>query len=235
MSLLLLWHQWAHGSAHEFVRLHREALESEFVSNNINRWIDLIFGFQQSGAAAEAADNVFFHFTYEGAVDVTTITDPIMRRAVEVRARAPHVLGRQRRCVTWHRAAACGGHAGSCRSKLRASGKCRASCSSRHTPVDSHVRKPQAPAGPRTCTAVGPPRTQAARCHRHRHLSQPSTAVVATGTHRAQLSSMIALRHVHRCYVLHTKHTSPVVRLLFTRSRATIISIDAEGNAVFHR
>ena len=77
-------HQWAKGSAHEFVRLHREALESEFVSNNLHRWVDLIFGFQQSGPEADRADNVFFHFTYEGGVDSTTINDPIMRRAAEV-------------------------------------------------------------------------------------------------------------------------------------------------------
>ena len=46
---------------------------------------------------------------------------------------------------------------------------------------------------------------------------------------------MLALRHVHRCYVLHTKHTSPVVRLLFTRGRGSIVSVDADGNAVTHR
>lgn len=35
---------WAHGSADEFIRLQREALESDFVSEHLNEWVDLIFG-----------------------------------------------------------------------------------------------------------------------------------------------------------------------------------------------
>lgn len=29
----------------DFIAIHRRALESEFVSQNLNNWIDLIFGF----------------------------------------------------------------------------------------------------------------------------------------------------------------------------------------------
>jgi hypothetical protein len=35
---------WANGCAHEFVRLHREALECDHVSEHLHAWIDLIFG-----------------------------------------------------------------------------------------------------------------------------------------------------------------------------------------------
>lgn len=74
---------WAKGSAYEFVRIHRMALESEFVSQNLNHWIDLIFGYKQRGPEAEAAHNVFHYLTYEGAVDLDKMADEIDRAAAE--------------------------------------------------------------------------------------------------------------------------------------------------------
>jgi len=74
---------WAKGSAHEFIRINRLALESDFVSQNLHHWIDLVFGFKQRGPEAEAAHNLFHHLSYEGAVDLDKITDEVDRAAAE--------------------------------------------------------------------------------------------------------------------------------------------------------
>ncbi|XP_055616827.1 neurobeachin isoform X20 [Toxorhynchites rutilus septentrionalis] len=67
----------------EFVRINRMALESEFVSCQLHQWIDLIFGYKQRGPEAMRATNVFYYLTYEGSVDLETITDPVTREAIE--------------------------------------------------------------------------------------------------------------------------------------------------------
>ncbi|XP_048262400.1 neurobeachin isoform X13 [Bombus terrestris] len=73
---------WA-SSPEEFIRINRMALESEFVSCQLHQWIDLIFGYKQKGPEAVRATNVFYYLTYEGSVDLDTITDPVMREAIE--------------------------------------------------------------------------------------------------------------------------------------------------------
>lgn len=72
---------WACGDPHEFVRKHRQALESDYVSSHLHEWIDLIFGYKQQGEEAIKALNVFHHLTYEGAVNIDDIKDPVSRRA----------------------------------------------------------------------------------------------------------------------------------------------------------
>lgn len=42
---------------HDFIDKMRAALESDFASENIHHWIDLIFGYKQLGEEAEKADN----------------------------------------------------------------------------------------------------------------------------------------------------------------------------------
>lgn len=56
---------WAGNDPHRFVRQQRAALESEKVSEGLNQWVDLIFGFQQTGEPAKQACNVFLDSTYE--------------------------------------------------------------------------------------------------------------------------------------------------------------------------
>ena len=74
---------WANGSAHDFVRLHRAALESAHVSAHLHEWVDLVFGHKQRGKAAVAALNVFYYLTYEGEVDLDKISDEHERAATE--------------------------------------------------------------------------------------------------------------------------------------------------------
>jgi hypothetical protein len=74
--------KWAK-NAHDFVRINRLALESEFVSCQIHQWIDLIFGYKQRGPEAVRNCNVFYYLTYESAINIESITDPITKEAVE--------------------------------------------------------------------------------------------------------------------------------------------------------
>lgn len=57
---------WAK-SERDFVRKLKKALnESDYASEHIHEWIDLIFGYKQRGQAGIDADNLFYHLTYEG-------------------------------------------------------------------------------------------------------------------------------------------------------------------------
>ena len=72
---------WAKGDPRIFIAKHREALESDHVSQHLHQWIDLVFGHKQRGEAALEATNVFHHLSYHGAKDLDAIDDPVERLA----------------------------------------------------------------------------------------------------------------------------------------------------------
>lgn len=50
---------WARNDPRLFILIHRQALESDQVSQTLCQWIDLVFGLKQKGKAAVHAINVF--------------------------------------------------------------------------------------------------------------------------------------------------------------------------------
>ena len=50
--------KWAVNSPRLFSKMNKKAIESQFVSQHINDWIDLIFGYKRSGSEAEKSYNV---------------------------------------------------------------------------------------------------------------------------------------------------------------------------------
>ena len=66
--------KWSN-DAYDFIAKMKGVLESDKVSNNINSWIDLIFGFKQNGKEAELNNNVFIYNTYEDNLDLDAEKD----------------------------------------------------------------------------------------------------------------------------------------------------------------
>jgi hypothetical protein len=73
---------WA-SSPYEFIYLHRKALESEYVSSNLQNWIDLIWGENQRGEKAERANNTFMPEMYDDIWNKNPNADPATRAHIE--------------------------------------------------------------------------------------------------------------------------------------------------------
>ncbi|XP_067395033.1 WD repeat- and FYVE domain-containing protein 4 [Emydura macquarii macquarii] len=73
---------WADGNPYKFINLHRQALESDYVSANLHHWIDLIFGHKQHGSAAVEAVNTFHPYFYGDKVDLNSTSDPLIKSTI---------------------------------------------------------------------------------------------------------------------------------------------------------
>uniref|UniRef100_H2ZF70 BEACH domain-containing protein n=1 Tax=Ciona savignyi TaxID=51511 RepID=H2ZF70_CIOSA len=73
---------WSKEDPRLFVLIHRQALESDYVTAYLHYWIDLVFGYKQLGQAALEAVNVFHPATYFG-MDISSVEDPVKRTALE--------------------------------------------------------------------------------------------------------------------------------------------------------
>ncbi|KAL5530973.1 hypothetical protein ACEPAG_3849 [Sanghuangporus baumii] len=69
---------WAKGDPLLFITEHRKALESDFVSDHLPSWIDLIWGYKQRDPESL---NVYHPYSYEGSIDLDRITDDLERQA----------------------------------------------------------------------------------------------------------------------------------------------------------
>lgn len=74
--------EWAN-SAIDFIYKMRKALESDYVSSHINNWIDLFWGFKQTGEEAIKADNVYNHDMYKESWTDYSLKNPVRRSEIE--------------------------------------------------------------------------------------------------------------------------------------------------------
>ncbi|KAK4258011.1 hypothetical protein QN277_007524 [Acacia crassicarpa] len=83
---------WAE-SPEEFIKLHRDALESKRVSLQLHHWIDITFGYKMSGEAAIAAKNVML-----------PVSEPMMPRSTGRRQlfTRPHPIRHGNTGITCH-------------------------------------------------------------------------------------------------------------------------------------
>ena len=69
--------KWADNSAYKFIEIQRAGLESQYVSEHINEWIDLIFGIYQR---SDEKNNVYHMFSYSDCLQSPYAKDPQMEK-----------------------------------------------------------------------------------------------------------------------------------------------------------
>lgn len=75
---------WAESPSH-FLEVMRKALESDYVSLNLHKWIDLIFGYQQRGEEAIKANNLFHPVSYEDGNNFKTMSE-MDKKIIQIQA-----------------------------------------------------------------------------------------------------------------------------------------------------
>eukprot|EP00397_Hematodinium_sp_SG-2012_P007160 GEMP01007202.1.p1 GENE.GEMP01007202.1~~GEMP01007202.1.p1 ORF type:complete len:894 (+),score=178.15 GEMP01007202.1:174-2855(+) len=87
--------KWAKGSTKKFIKMHRAALESEYVSRHLPAWIDLIFGYKSRGEEAEKADNLYHpvcYLTPPVSPDLSPRSASVLETQIEEFGRCPNQI-----------------------------------------------------------------------------------------------------------------------------------------------
>ena len=71
---------WCNNQSYNFISELRRNLEKNDL--NINKWIDLVFGYLQRGEKAEDHHNIFMAQSYENMVKIDKISDVDERNAL---------------------------------------------------------------------------------------------------------------------------------------------------------
>jgi hypothetical protein len=75
--------EWAKGDPFRFVARLRKELESSYVCEHIQQWVDLVYGYKQRGKEAVEHMNIFYPLTYENCIDLDKVKDPDERLSFE--------------------------------------------------------------------------------------------------------------------------------------------------------
>ena len=68
--------KWAKNDGYIFISKHRMFLESPEISEKINEWFNIIFGYKQNGSYAKKIGNLFIRQTYENFYEIFNKSEP---------------------------------------------------------------------------------------------------------------------------------------------------------------